>query len=57
MLPHPTQHLVNSLFATVNGPKYTRNTSLYRVTDYVAFLYYEQQLTGYNKIILMLLNK
>ena len=39
MLPPPTQHLVKkTVFITVDEHTYTRNSSLYCVTDYVRII-------------------
>ena len=38
MLKPTIQHLVKQVFVIVDEPNYTRNTSVYYVTDYVSII-------------------
>ena len=38
MLKPTIQHLVKQVFVNVDEPKFTRNTSVYYVTDYVSII-------------------
>ena len=54
MIPPSTQYLAKISFPAVNEPKFTRNTSLFRITMLIE---YEQQLTGNTEMTWLLLDK